>query len=366
MIRQLELQLKEMIIDEGPISVGRYMELCLGYYYANREIFGAKGDFTTAPEISQMFGELIGAWAADLWDRAGRPDVAWVELGPGRGTLMADLLRAARALPAFRSALTIHMMENSPALRAKQSQALIDVSPRPLWYEGIDGLLHEHRGQPLIVIANEFLDALPITQYQRRRTPDGDGRWHERRVGLDETGELGFGLLPVPANPPNAPQDAAEGTIIEQASAAESVVSRIADHIARHGGAALFIDYGSGTSGTGDTLQAVKGHSFVDVFETPGHADLTVQVDFARMAAAARAAGAAVQPLATQADFLNALGIGGRIERLCANATPDQAARLRAGASRLTDVSGETAMGALFKALCLRHKALPPLPGFAP
>jgi SAM-dependent MidA family methyltransferase len=360
MDRQFERRLKTLIASEGPISVGRYMELCLGHYYANREVFGQRGDFTTAPEISQVFGELIGLWAASVWQAMGKPSaIPLVELGPGRGTMMVDMLRAARALPAFRSALTVHLVENSMALRSRQGAALHALIPSPLWHDGIDALLEAHQGQPLIVIANEFLDALPITQYQRR-----DGAWHERLVGLDDAGEFQFGLLPVPATPPYAPANAPEGTVIERADAAESTVSRIAAHIAAHGGAALFIDYGAAQSGFGDTLQAVKGHRFVDVFETPGEADLTVQVDFARMAAAARAAGAAVQPLATQADFFAALGIAQRMERLCAIATPEQAVTLRAGVARLTDTSSEIAMGTLFKALCIRDPRLPPLPGF--
>jgi SAM-dependent MidA family methyltransferase len=359
---QTEAYLVALIEQDGPISLGRYMETCLCYYYANREIFGRGGDFTTSPEISQVFGELIGLWAANVWQEMGAPSsIALAELGPGRGTMMADMLRAAHVLPAFASALRAHMVENSEQLRGKQFGALRDVEPSPLWYEGLDGLLRTHRGQPLIIIANEFLDALPISQFQRR-----DGGWHERMVGLDRQGALCFGLHPVPVAPPHAPADAPEGTIIEQADMAEDVIGKVARHIAEYGGAALFIDYGSATGGTGDTFQAVRNHRFVDVFAMPGLADLTVQVDFARMAAVAEAAGAAMQPLARQADFLHALGIERRVERLCANATPDQAARLRAGANRLVDVSSETAMGALFKVLCLRHKALPPLPGFAP
>jgi SAM-dependent MidA family methyltransferase len=338
------------------------MEQCLGYYYANRDVFGRGGDFTTSPEISQVFGELIGLWAANLWQEMGAPSaIALAELGPGQGTMMADMLRAARVSPAFASALRVHMVENSEALRGKQFGALRDVDPSPLWYEGLEGLLHAHRGQPLIIIANEFLDALPISQFQRR-----DGAWHERLVGLDGEERLCFGLHPAPVAPPHAPADAAEGTIIERADMAEDAIASVARHLAQFGGAALFIDYGSGTSGTGDTLQAVRSHRFVDVLATPGLADLTVQVDFERMAAVAKSAGAAVQKLATQADFLNRLGLERRVERLCANAMPDQAARLRAGVARLVDVSSETAMGALFKVLCLRHPALPPLPGFAP
>jgi NADH dehydrogenase [ubiquinone] 1 alpha subcomplex assembly factor 7 len=355
----LERQIIGLIAQEGPISVGRYMEMCLCHYYANRDVFGPQGDFITAPEISQIFGELIGLWAANLWQiMEAPPAISLVELGPGRGTLMADALRAARVLPGFRAALRIHMLENSSALRGRQIKALEHELPSPVWHEAIDGLLDAHRGKPMILIANEFLDALPIRQYQRR-----DRAWRERHVGLGNDGRLGFGLHPLPVALTDAPANAPDGTIVERAEAAESVVVRIAAHIADNGGAALFIDYGSATSGFGDTLQAVKGHHPVDVFETPGEADLTAQVDFERMARAAQAAGAAIQPVAGQAAFLDALGIAARAERLCAKATPDQATALLAGVARLTDTSSPTAMGALFKVLCIRHPSLPPLPG---
>jgi SAM-dependent MidA family methyltransferase len=349
-----------LIRDDGPIGVDRYMRLCLSVYYAREAVFGTGGDFITAPDISQIFGELIGLWAAHCWQMMGEPPrIRLIELGPGRGALMADALRAAKVLPDFHAAIDLNLIETSPALRTMQARALASAGVAPRWHDTLDAALGGD-SSPLILIANEFLDALPVRQFQRR-----DGAWRERLVGLDGQGRLCFGLHPSLATLPEIP-DAPEGAVIEQALEAESVVARAASQIAQTGGAALFIDYGADGAGTTDTLQAVKRHRFVDVFETPGEADITVHVDFARMEAVAKGAGAAAQPLATQARFLHALGIERRVERLCANATPDQAARLRAGARRLVDVSGETAMGALFKVLCLRHPALPPLPGFAP
>ncbi|MGL4729596.1 MAG: SAM-dependent methyltransferase, partial [Bosea sp. (in: a-proteobacteria)] len=223
----------------------------------------------------------------------------------------------------------------------------------PIWHERIETAL----SGPVILIANEFLDALPIRQYQRQ-----GGAWHERLVGLDAQDRLMFGLHPQAALA-DAPDHAPDGTIIERAEMAEGITADAARHIAAQGGAALLIDYGAAQSGTGDTLQAVMGHRFVDVFERPGEADLTVQVDFERMAKAANKAGAAVQPITTQAAFLDALGITKRAERLCAKATPDQAASILGGVARLTDISIDTAMGSLFKVLCIRAPTLPPLPG---
>jgi SAM-dependent MidA family methyltransferase len=349
-----------LIRDEGPIGVDHYMRLCLVAYYARGAVFGARGDFITAPDISQVFGELIGLWAAHCWQAMGEPArLRLIELGPGRGALMADALRAAKVLPGFHAAIELHLVETSSALRAMQARALDSAAIAPRWHESLDAALGGSAA-PSLLIANEFLDALPIRQFQRR-----DGAWRERLVGLNGEGRLCFGLHPEPARLSDAP-DAPEGAVMERAAEAESVVALTARHIAAHGGAALFIDYGADHAGMTDTLQAVKRHRFVDVFETPGEADLTAQVDFARMARVAKAAGAAAQPLATQGDFLNALGIGARISRLCANATPDHAAAIIAAADRLTDISSPTAMGALFKALCLRHQGLPPLPGFAP
>ncbi|RDJ25532.1 class I SAM-dependent methyltransferase [Bosea caraganae] len=332
------------------------MALCLGHprhgYYMTRDPFGAQGDFTTAPEISQMFGELIGLWAATVWRAMGEPaSVRLIELGPGRGTLMADALRAAQAVPGFREALSVHLVEMSPVLRQAQARPLAGLAD-PAWHDGIAEALDG----PAIVIANEFLDALPLDQFMRI----GSG-WRERLVGLDAAGELAFGLAaePEPAIAIVAP----EGAILEQPLAALDVVATISSHIAQAGGAALFIDYGSARSGFGDTLQAMKQQLYADPLAEPGEADLTVHVDFERMAQAGLRAGAAVHGPATQRDFLAAIGLAQRAQALSAKATPEQAAAISTAFDRLTE-TGATGMGELFKVLALSHPGLPGLPGF--
>ena len=276
----VEQELIRLIRHEGPVGVDRFMALCLTHYYSTRDPFGANGDFISAPEISQMFGELIGLWAAQCWQAMGEPSqVRLVELGPGRGTLMADALRAARALPAFSAALKVHLVEISPVLRARQAAALAACGHQPHWHESVADALEG----PVILVANEFLDALPVRQFQCR-----NGVWHERLVGLNGEGSLSYGLSPVVAS--RLIDNAPDGSIIERADMALGLVSDIARHVSAHGGAALLIDYGAMQSGYGDTLQGVKKHRFVDVFAEPGEADLTVQVDFAAMTQAARAA----------------------------------------------------------------------------
>ncbi len=415
----LKAELIRLIRDEGPLPISRYMALCLGHprhgYYMNRDPFGAAGDFTTAPEISQMFGELIGLWAASVWQAMGAPQaLRLVELGPGRGTLMADMLRAARVAPGFREALTVHLVETSPSLRAAQAKTLAG-GREPVWHDTIQAALDG----PVILVANEFLDALPLDQFVM--TEQG---WRERLVGLDEKGELAFGpagqapLLPPPASAmsdvsdmanvllkseafdfsgegrgggespgrrsgaavqvgparppipnPSPPQVGGRGqvapigSVFEHPQAALDIVSTIAIHLARTGGAALFIDYGSIQSGFGDTLQAMRKHAFVDPLADPGEADLTVHVDFARMAQAGLDAGAACHGPVPQAAFLLALGLAERAQALGAKATPEQAAAIAAAAARLTEPTA-TGMGQLFKVLALSHPGLPPLPGF--
>ncbi len=363
-----------LIAAEGPLSIARYMALCLGHprhgYYMVRDPFGTAGDFTTAPEISQMFGELIGLWAASIWQGMGAPPkVRLVELGPGRGTLMADALRAARALPAFHAALDVHMVEMSPVLRRAQQSALNAMGLQATWHDTIDTALEG----PVIIIANEFLDALPLSQFVR----SNDG-WRERLVGLNAEGALAFGLGPL--SDIRLPLHHPPGTLIEMPHASDGVVRTVARHVAKAGGAALFIDYGSMVSGTGDTLQAVKAHRFVDPLTQPGAADLTVQVNFERVAYMAERAGAATHGPTTQADFLNALGLATRADVLKRKATPSQAASIDAAVARLTaaDADGlqetdkETdreigkgrGMGTLFKVLAVADPALPLLPGF--
>ena len=351
----LEAELVRRIRDEGPIPVSRYMALCLGHprhgYYMTRDPFGAQGDFTTAPEISQMFGELIALWAANVWQAMGSPAaIRLIELGPGRGTLMADLLRVATGLSAFHEALQVHLVETSPALRAAQARTLAGKA-EPVWHETIATALDG----PVLVIANEFLDALPLDQFVM--TPQG---WRERLVGLDGQGGLGFGLSAMEAG---LSQAAPAGAVFERPTIALDIVATLSRHLRQAGGAALFVDYGSAQSGFGDTLQAMKRHAFVPVLAEPGEADLTVHVDFARMGQAGLRAGAAVHGPVTQADFLRALGLAERAQALSRKATPDQAQAIAAAFDRLTQ-AGETGMGDLFKVLALSHPALPPLPGF--
>jgi SAM-dependent MidA family methyltransferase len=355
----LAREIADLIRTDGPLPLARYMALCLGHprfgYYVTRDPLGRAGDFITAPEISQMFGELIGLWCADVWARMGSPgEVRLVELGPGRGTLMADALRALKVVPALRSRLGVHLVETSPALRERQRAALTGSGVPVAWH----ARLEEVPAGPTLLIANEFLDALPITQLVR--TPSG---WHERQVGLDGEGRLAFGLSPgrYPEAAVPAPFRAAPtGSLIELSPERAAIARAIAGRVAAHGGAALLIDYGHAQSGIGDTFQAVKGHAFADPLAEPGEADLTSHVDFAALAAAAREAGARVQGPVTQGDFLNALGIGARAARLQASA-PGEADSIAAALHRLTH---DDAMGRLFKVLAISDPRLGPLAGF--
>jgi len=357
----LGARLAQRIRRHGPIPVSDYMASALGDaergYYRTRDPLGADGDFVTAPEISQAFGEMIGLWCADTWRRSGAPDpVLLVELGPGRGTMMADMLRAARALPEFAAALRIHLVETSPALREKQRAALAgrDVA----WHDDLDGV----PPGPMLLVANEFLDALPVDQYVRA----ADG-WHERRVGLDDAGALSFVTGPAldPGEAakliPRALADAAPGALFERSEAVADVAARLGARIGRDGIAALVVDYGHARSAPGETLQAVRDHRYHDVLAAPGDADLTAHVDFAAFARAAAAAGCAVHGPVPQGAFLSSLGIAERTERLAANATGEQAALLRSGCERLT---GDGRMGTLFKAVALTRPGEPAPAGF--
>ena len=338
--------LRNLIVDEirrsGPISVARYMELCLLHpehgYYTTRDPFGAAGDFVTAPEISQMFGELLGLCLAQAWLDQGQPaPFTLAELGPGRGTLMADLLRAIRIVPGMSGALRLHLVEASPHLREMQRAKLEKV----VHLDDVSGL----PGGPLYLIANEFFDALPIKQFQR--SPNG---WAERLVGLDGD-RLAFGLGP----PMSIDLAGKEGDVIERCPAAMPIVNEIASRIARDGGVALFIDYG-GWNGRGDTFQAVEAHQTVNPFTNPGGADLTAHVDFAPLAAAANVAGCSFG-YTTQGHLLNALGIGARAAKLAS--AGDEVAAI--AARRLTD-SDE--MGELFKVLAIWPVDAPAPAGF--
>jgi len=356
-VTPLARHLRRLIAVDGPIPVSRFMAEALGHpehgYYMTRDPLGADGDFVTAPEVSQMFGELIGLWCAETWRAMGAPArVLLAELGPGRGTLMTDALRAAAVLPDFLAAVEVHLVETSPALRTCQRQRL--GARVTAWHDHVDRL----PVGPLLLIANEFFDALPIRQLQR--TADG---WHERLVS---TGENDFSFVLAPEPLPCALLSAAAaaapvGSTIELAPGREGMMAAIAERLAREGGAALVIDYGHGGTGTGDTLQAVRRHAFAKVLADPGSADLTAHVDFQALREAAGGAGARVYGPVPQGDFLLALGIDERAARLTAGAAPEVGARIRQARERL--VSAEQ-MGRLFKVLAVTAPSLPVPAGF--
>ncbi len=342
------------IRNTGPISLADYMAECLGHptlgYYTTRDPLGAKGDFTTAPEISQMFGELIGLALAQGWLDQGAPaPVTLAELGPGRGTLMADALRATRGVPGFHDALRLHLVETSPALRRKQRDAL----------EGFNVTHHQTIATlpdaPLLLIANEFFDALPIRQFVRTGAV-----WRERVVGLQD-GSLALGLSD-PVDPPELGhrRDVPEDRLVEICPAAPAIMGEIDARIATHGGAALIVDYG-GWRSLGDTLQAVKGHEYDDPLAHPGDADLTAHVDFEALAAAAPRLTAT--PLTPQGVFLERLGITLRAQTIAKGLTGEALATHIAGHRRLTHPDE---MGNLFKVLGLTRAEAPLLPGLGP
>jgi SAM-dependent MidA family methyltransferase len=357
-VTPLAEELRRIVVAEGPITVARYMALCLSHphhgYYATRDPFGLAGDFTTAPEVSQMYGELVGLWSVETWRLMGAPTrLALIELGPGRGTLMQDALRAARVDPAFMAAVEVHLVETSPVLRTMQARALHGATVPLAWH----GRLAEVPDGPAIVIANEFFDALPVRQFVA--TESG---WCERLVGLSEDGALAFGLAPEPT--PGLPEDGRPGDVLEWPPAALDGAREIAGRVARHGGAALVVDYGYEGPALSDTLQAVRRHAYADPLAEPGEADLTVHVDFAKLARAASAAGAAVHGPVPQGAFLRALGIEARAAALKRRATPAQGRDIDAALARLTG-AGPDRMGELFRVLAIAAPTLPPLPGFA-
>jgi SAM-dependent MidA family methyltransferase len=353
----LEQLIKELITQEGPISLERFMALALGDprhgYYMTRDPFGAAGDFTTAPEISQIFGELLGLWCADLWLRAGSPaSLSLVELGPGRGTLMSDVLRATKGIPGLHDALSVTLVEMSPILRELQQNTLQKAHPKISWSQDISAL----PTMPTIVLANEFFDALPIRQFQRSETG-----WHERLVGLDEKAELAFGLSTESLLP--ASYTAENGDILEYGAIGASLMTELARHIAEHGGAGLLIDYGYTKTKIGDSLQAMKGHAFVNPLHHPGEVDLTTHVDFQRLGEAAARSGVLVKGPLQQADLLDRLGIATRSDMLLKKANDQQRHEIESATARLTDRS-EKGMGSLFKALALHHPSWPSPAGF--
>lgn len=354
----LDREIRETILSEGPISLERYMSLCLGHpahgYYMTRDPFGAAGDFVTAPEVSQMFGELLGLWAAECWVMMGAPaTLRLVEIGPGRGTLMADALRAAGIVAPFREALRVHMVETSPVLREAQKRRLESTGVPVEWHSDVD----EIPEGPAVFLANEFFDALPVRHYLK--TPRG---WCERMVGLDAEGALAFGLSPDPE--PYIRGDAPDGAVLEVAPAMQRIMARIAARLVAQRGALLAIDYGHVDTQLGETLQAVKAHRFCDPLRDAGECDLTAHVDFAALARAARASGASVQGPVTQGEFLVRLGIVQRAQMLTRKADAAQASAVASALQRLTGAD-KASMGELFKVIAVTDPAMPPLPGFA-
>jgi NADH dehydrogenase [ubiquinone] 1 alpha subcomplex assembly factor 7 len=344
---------------EGPLTIAGYMAMALhdpeGGYYATRDPIGAAGDFTTAPEISQIFGELIGLWCAELWQRIGRPDpVILAELGPGRGVLMSDVVRAADTVPQFRRALRIHLVDASPVLRAEQKRRLGDA--RPIWLDRIEDLPDGE----MLLIANEFLDALPIRQLVRT----GSG-WSERMVTLGPEGELAF--VDGPESPalsllvPDSLRAGQPVTVVEICPTALALAGALGARLSRQQGAALFIDYGHFPSVPGATLRAVSRHRPTSALAAPGRVDLSADVDFAAFAEAARRGGADTYGPVTQGRFLTALGAGLRLASLSVRATPSQRRALESGFRRLVDC-GE--MGDRFKVMALVSPELAPPPGF--
>ena len=334
------------------MSLATYMGLCLTHptrgYYRKADPLGSKGDFITAPEISQTFGEMIGAWIADLYLQMGAPEhFTLLELGPGRGTLMADALRVACRATGLAGALELKLFETNPVLIAMQRDALSDYDPH--WVEDV-----EHIGDgPLLVIANEFFDALPVRQFVKR-----DGKWYERAVGLTE-GRRSFGLSPTPYEESligDGFANAQDGEVAEIGLAAQQFMGQVCRLVAPRGGAVLTLDYGHAKTQPGETLQALARHTHVDPLERPGAADLTTHVDFEALERAARMAGLNVAPLVAQGDFLTSLGLGERHKAL-ARANPDRADTLAIAFERLT---GPEHMGTLFKVLCAASPGLKP------
>ncbi|MEO7054393.1 MAG: SAM-dependent methyltransferase [Rhizomicrobium sp.] len=346
-----------LIAAQGPISVAQFMTLALhdaeAGYYATRDPFGQGGDFITAPEISQMFGEILGLWCGQTWVDQGCPkNTRLVELGPGRGTLMADALRALKRVPGFLDEVELVLVEASPTLRAIQEDRLKDSGARIRWSSHFDV-----SDAPLLLLANEFFDALPIRQYVK--TPRG---WCERMV-IAKEGALEFALAPqitpaaaIPASRAGAP----DGGVYETSPAATSLTEEIAREIATHGGAALLVDYGYAQIGFAETLQAVGGHRFAPLLADPGSLDLSAHVDFTALAEAARHGGAQIFGPRGQGEFLEMLGIGARARRL-AQANPPEAENLARATARLT---APDQMGNLFQAMALLPPSAPRPPGF--
>jgi SAM-dependent MidA family methyltransferase len=352
--------IRKLIQKAGPMPVSRYMELCLTHpdhgYYVARDPLGREGDFTTAPEVSQMFGELIGLWCAAVWREMGAPPILnLIELGPGRGTMMADALRAMRVVPPLFQAISVHLIEINTKLREKQKATLAGRSA--IWHDRLTDVPRA----PAIILANEYFDVLPIHQMVK-----SERGWHERMVAMSPDGDLYFDIAREPTPRfdvllPSTVQRAPVGTVYEWRS--EHEMMQIASRVRADGGAALIIDYGYLKSAAGDTLQAIERHNYADPLLNPGRADVTAHVDFQSLARAAEDVGARVHGPVQQSDFLQRLGIEARAATLSAKATPQNAEDIVAAMRRLIGKSPD-GMGELFKVLGVSDPGLTSLVGF--
>ncbi len=362
-MNKLETYLVKLIEAQGPLNIAAFMAEALGNrrhgYYMKQDPFGRGGDFTTAPEISQMFGEMIGLWHAGNWLNMGSPEkIHLIELGPGRGTLMQDALRSIKIVPGLLDAIDLHLIEMSPVLRKRQQDALKNYA-RPIWHDHIRDALAAAKGKPVLIIANEFFDALPVRQFQK-----SEAGWHERLVRLDENRRLSLELAPAPCPEqmiPAAVLRADIGNIVEICPVAENILAEICEHIHAFGGAALVIDYGHDRHGVGDTLQAVRDHKYVDILADPGDADLTTHVNFQRLKEVAQDGGLQVFGPTEQGKFLKAVGIDARAESLLKVATAEQSKDILSALHRLTD---DAQMGRLFKVMALAEPSLAGVIGF--
>jgi NADH dehydrogenase [ubiquinone] 1 alpha subcomplex assembly factor 7 len=331
-VTPLQKIIDEIIASEGPMPLDRYMGLCLGHpthgYYMTRDPFGERGDFITAPEISQIFGELIGVWFATAWVAMGKPaEFNLVELGPGRGTLMADILKASKAMPGFREAAKIHLVEMSPGLRKLQAEKLGD---GVTWHDTLATLPEG----PMLLVANEFFDAIPIRQFEKR-----DRKWFERCVGAQ-----GIGFMPAALDV----SQGMNGDVIEFAPQRSGIAQEIGQRLAKNPGAALIVDYGHLETAPGDTLQAMRNHQYVPITDRPGESDITSHVDFEALGKALTQGGAKTYPAITQRSFLLAMGIEPRATMLSSRADAETAEIMARAVARLT---GEGEMGNLFKVM---------------
>jgi SAM-dependent MidA family methyltransferase len=355
-------EIKKLIKSSGPMPVWRYMELCLLHprygYYISRDPLGREGDFTTSPEVSQMFGELLGLWSAAVWKQMGSPPhLHLIEIGPGRGTMMADALRALRVLPPLYQALQVHMVEVNPVLRERQKATLSGVR-NITWHDSFDGVPEG----PSIILANEYFDVLPIHQMVKR-----ENGWHERVIEIDDSGRLIFGAAADPTPRfdvllPPLLKAAPLGAVFEWRPDAE--IMKLASRVRDHDGAALIIDYGHLRSDAGDTFQAIARHTFADPLKAPGQADVTAHVDFQALSRAAEDVGARAHGPVTQGEFLKRLGIDTRAAALMQKATPEVSSDIASALKRLTD-TGRGGMGSMFKVLGISEARLTALAGLS-